>query len=245
MTDARPLGEGGAAGAPSAPRDAPSRASGPVRPAQAVGPVPPARAVGPVRPAQAVHPAPPVVVVAASAGGIDALAAVLGPLPRSFGAAVVVVQHLDPGRPTALPAVLGRRVAMPVRLADDGDALRPGVVLVAPPDRHIRLRPDGTVALSREPRVNFVRPSADLLFASAAASHGDRVIAVVLTGTGHDASGGALAVHEHGGAVLAQDPVTAAFAGMPAAAIATGCVDAVLALGEIGPAIAALAAERS
>ena len=184
------------------------------------------------------------VVVAASAGGLAALVGALGSLPPSFGAAVVVVQHLDPRRRSMLAAVLARRLRLPVRMAQDGDRVRPGLVLVAPPDRHIRLRPDGTVELSREAPVNFVRPSADPLFESAAASFGPRVVAVVLSGTGSDASAGVRAVHERGGTVLVQDPASAAFAGMPAAAESTGVADAVLPLGAIGPALVGLAGGR-
>ncbi len=185
-------------------------------------------------------PAFDLVVVAASAGGLDALSTVLGALPPDFEAAVVVVQHLDPRHRTLLDTVLGRRTQLPVSLAEEGDCLRPGTVLVAPPDRHLLVNPGGTVGLSRSELVHFVRPSADLLFDSAAGSYGDRVIAVVLTGTGSDGSMGVRAVHQSGGTVLAQDAATSMFFGMPGAAIETGAVDFVLGLDEIGPALIAL-----
>ena len=185
-------------------------------------------------------PAFDLVAVAASAGGLDALSTVLGALAPGFEAAVVVVQHLDPRHRTLLDTVLGRRTRLPVSLAEDGDCLRPGTVLVAPPDRHLLVNPGGTVGLSRSELVHFVRPSADLLFDSAAGSYGDRVIAVVLTGTGSDGSMGVRAVHQSGGTVLAQDAATSMFFGMPGAAIETGMVDFVLGLDEIGPALIAL-----
>jgi two-component system chemotaxis response regulator CheB len=115
-------------------------------------------------------------------------------------------------------------------------------VYIAPPNRHLLVNPDGTMSLSQSDLVHFVRPSADLLFESVAASYRERVIAVVLTGTGSDGSMGVEAVKKMGGTVIAQDAETAEFSGMPNAAIQTGCVDFVLTLDEIGPALVKLVA---
>jgi len=180
------------------------------------------------------------VVVAASAGGVQALTKLVSDLPDDFGLAVVVVQHLDPRHRSLLVDILARRSRLPVEQVDDSTMMVPGTVYVAPPGSHVLVNADGTLSLSHAELVNFVRPSADLLFESAAASFTDKVIAVVLTGTGEDGASGALAVHKMGGTVLAQDEGSSDFFGMPRAAIATGAVDFVLPLEEIAAALVTL-----
>lgn len=129
--------------------------------------------------------------------------------------------------------ILGRRTLLEVREAKEGDRLTRGVVYVAPPDRHLLVNADRTLSLSQAERVHFLRPSADLLLESVAASTRDRAIAVVLTGTGNDGAVGVEAIKKMGGTVLVQDQPTSEFFGMPSAAIQTGCVDQVLPLDQI------------
>jgi two-component system chemotaxis response regulator CheB len=181
-----------------------------------------------------------VVAVAASAGGLAALSALLAALPAGFAAPIVLVQHLDPRHPSRLAEILGRRTALEVRQAEDGDRLRPGVVFVAPPDRHLVAAPGGVLALTSTERVHLVRPSADILFESVAREFGPRAVAVVLTGSGSDGSRGIRAVKAMRGAVIAQDEATSEHFSMPRASIRTGCVDLVLPLGEIAPRLVAL-----
>jgi two-component system chemotaxis response regulator CheB len=181
-----------------------------------------------------------VVVVAASAGGLSAISEAVSSLPTGFPAAVLVVQHLDPRHRSLMADILDRRTAMRVKQAAEGDPLQAGTVYVAPPDRHLLLNPDGRVSLSQSELVHFVRPSADLLFESAAASFRERAIAVVLTGTGVDGSMGVRAIKKMGGTVIAQDAESSEFFGMPSAAIETGDVDFVLGLKEISPALISL-----
>ncbi|MBV8064746.1 MAG: chemotaxis protein CheB [Actinobacteria bacterium] len=178
-----------------------------------------------------------VVAIVGSAGGIEAMEAVLGGLPTDLNAAVVVVLHLMPEHPSLLARILGRKTALPVREAIDGDALEPGVVYVAPPDDHLVVAAGGTLHLERSERVHHVRPSADALLLSIAKEYRGRCLAIVLSGTGSDGAAGAAAVHEAGGRVLAQDEATAQHFGMPGAAILAGGVDAILSLDEIGPAV--------
>lgn len=182
------------------------------------------------------------VAIAASAGGLMALTAVLGRLPRDFAAAITVVQHLDPRHRSLMPQIMGRRVALPVAQAEQGKAVEPGHVYLAPPDRHLLINRDRTISLTQTELVNFVRPSADLMFESAAATYGERAIAVVLTGTGHDGSMGVTAIKKRGGTVIVQDEASSEFFGMPSAAIKTGTVDYVLALDEIPVALQTLVA---
>lgn len=181
-----------------------------------------------------------VVVFAASAGGLRALSEVVAALPADFGAALVAVQHLDPRHRSLMAEILSRRTKLQVTQAAERDRLVPGTLFIAPPDRHLLVNPDGTLSLSQSELVHFVRPSADLLFDSAAASYKDRVIAVILTGSGADGAMGVQAVKKMGGTVIAQDEGTSEFYGMPSAAIATGCVDFVLPLAEIPGALATL-----
>jgi two-component system, chemotaxis family, protein-glutamate methylesterase/glutaminase len=176
-----------------------------------------------------------VVAMASSAGGLKALTEVLSALPGDFPATILVVQHLDPRHRSMMADILSRLTRLPVRQAQDGDRISPRTVFVAPPDVHLLVVPDATLSLSRSALVHFVRPSADLLFESVAASYEERAIAVVLTGTGSDGTMGVRAIKKMGGAVIAQDAATSDFFGMPGAAIATGKVDFVLPLTAIAP----------
>src|SRR5438132_4968447 len=181
-----------------------------------------------------------IVALAASAGGLAALGAVLSGLPDDFPAALVIVQHLDPRHRSLMADILSRRTKLKVKQAAEGDRLAPGIVYVAPPNRHLLVNSDGSLSLSQTELVHFVRPSADLLFESVAASYKERAIAVVLSGSGGDGSMGVKAIKKMGGTVLAQDQRTSEFFGMPGAAIDGGCVDFVLPLEEIAPALVTL-----
>ena len=183
------------------------------------------------------------VALAASAGGLSALATVLGRLPRSFPLPVAIVQHIDPNKESLMASILGRRTALHVQQAVDSDSMSVGHVYVAPPGMHMVICPGNAIHLTHSAPVHFVRPSADLLFESAARSSG-AVIAVVLTGNGMDGAAGAAVVRSAGGLVIAQDQATSAFFGMPHAAIISGVVDFVLPLEEIGPALIDLAGSK-
>jgi two-component system chemotaxis response regulator CheB len=181
-----------------------------------------------------------IVALAASAGGLAALSAVLGALPDGFPAPITIVQHLDPRHRSLMAEILARRTPLRVKQAEDGDSIKPGWVYIAPPDNHLLVNGDGSLSLSHSELVHFVRPSADLLFESMAASYEERAIAVVLTGSGSDGEMGVQAVKDRGGTVIAQSQASAEYFGMPGAAIATKCVDFILALEEIAPALVTL-----
>jgi two-component system, chemotaxis family, protein-glutamate methylesterase/glutaminase len=186
-----------------------------------------------------------VVALAASAGGLKALSEVLSAIPANFPAALVVVQHLDREHRSMLAQILARRTSLVVKEAQEGDPLRPGSVFIAPPDQHLLLKSDGILCLSHAELVHFVRPSADLLFESVAASCKARAIAVVLSGMGSDGAMGVKAIKQMGGLVIVQDAKTAEFGGMPSAALATGQVDLVLPLEAIGTTLVTLVQEGS
>ena len=181
-----------------------------------------------------------IIAIAASAGGLKALSIVLAGLTQALPAAVVVVQHLDPRHRSLMAEILSRRTVLKVKQAEEGDHLEPATTYIAPPDRHLLVNSDGTLSLTKSELVHFVRPSADLLFESVAASFKERAIAVVLSGTGSDGSMGVQAIKKMGGTVIAQDEQSSEYFGMPQAAAQTGSADFVLPLDEIAPALVTL-----
>jgi two-component system, chemotaxis family, protein-glutamate methylesterase/glutaminase len=181
-----------------------------------------------------------VVVVAASAGGIAALTEILAALTGVFPAAVAIVQHRPPRAPSVLAHVLNRRSAMPVTDAKDGELIRPARVYLAPADYHLLVNADGTFSLTQSEKVHGTRPAAENLFESAAKSLKERIIGVVLTGTGGDGETGVRTVKQMGGTVIAQDQATSEFFDMPLTAIGTGMVDFILPLASIAPKLLSL-----
>jgi len=175
-----------------------------------------------------------VVAMAASAGGLEAIRTVLRSLPKDFPCPVVVVQHLDPRHESLMSSILSRGAPLKCKDAEQGERLLPGVLYMAPANHHLLINPDMTVCLTQSELVHFLRPSADLLFESVAATFKERAIAVVLSGTGSDGSMGVRAIKKMGGVVIAQDKAGCSFFGMPGSAIETGCVDFVSSLSSIG-----------
>lgn len=181
-----------------------------------------------------------IVAVGSSAGGVKALIDVLGALPAGFPLPLVIVQHLDPHHDTILAEILDRRSQLRVKLAEAGEVLVPGVAYIAPPNRHLLVKPGGTLDLSASDQVRFVRPAADRLFESVAAVYGSAALVCVLTGTGSDGAMGARAVKSRGGTVVAEDPDTAEFGGMPRAVVNAAEVDLVVPLKDIAAALEGL-----
>ncbi|NYJ06845.1 chemotaxis protein CheB [Petropleomorpha daqingensis] len=184
-----------------------------------------------------------VVVVGASAGGVEALRDFVSGLPADLPAAVLVVLHMPGGGRSALASVLTRPSSLPVRAAIEGAPLVPGTVTVGVPDRHLLLTEDERLTLSLGPRENGHRPSVDALFRSAAQVAGPRVIGVVLSGALDDGASGMLAIASRGGAAVVQDPTEALYDSMPRTA--RGAVGAahVLPAAEIGPLLGRLTRE--
>jgi two-component system, chemotaxis family, protein-glutamate methylesterase/glutaminase len=174
---------------------------------------------------------PRLVVIAASAGGLPAIIAVLAPLPPDFPAAIALVQHRGHAEPHVLIELLARRTRLRVQHAADGAVLEPGTVYVCPPGVHMTT--EHCVRLIDGPKQHFVQPNADLMFESVGRAYGDRAIAVVLSGSGTDAALGSLAIAHAGGTVIAQDDRTCAFPEMPEAAAKVGSVDLVMTPAEI------------
>lgn len=185
-----------------------------------------------------------IIVVGASAGGVEALVRLVGALPADLPATVLVILHLPPDAPSSLPAILGRAGPLPVAHARDGEALEYGRIYVAPPNCHL-LVIDGHLRLVLGPRENGVRPAADVLFRSAARSFGQRVVGVVLSGTLRDGTLGLSAIRMRGGLAIVQDPDEALFGGMPNSALERDHVDYCLPVAEIASVLERLAREPS
>lgn len=181
------------------------------------------------------------VVVAASAGGVPALTTLLAGLPADFPLPVAIVQHRLPRHQQVLAKVLGWRASLAVKTAEDGEVMHPGTVYLAPPQMHMTVRADRSLALADGRKIRHVQSSANPLFESAADALGGRVIAVVLTGYDRDGTDGVQSVKRHGGTVIAQDEATSTHFGMPRSAIETGCVDQILPLAKIAGELARLA----
>jgi two-component system chemotaxis response regulator CheB len=179
------------------------------------------------------------IVIGASAGGVQALRVLAAGLPPTLPAAVCVVLHVGANK-SALPEILRDAGPLPAAHARDGDPLTPGRILVAPPDHHLLVH-DDRVTLSRGPREHHTRPAVDPLFRSAALSAGPRVIGVLLTGGGDDGSVGLQAIQACGGLVVVQDPADAEDAAMPASALAAVAPDHVEPLHRIAALLADLA----
>ncbi|MBX3059569.1 MAG: chemotaxis-specific protein-glutamate methyltransferase CheB [Anaerolineae bacterium] len=169
----------------------------------------------------------------ASTGGPGALAAVLGRLPADFPAPVVVVQHVARGFAADLAVWLNRQTALTVRLAQAGDALCPGYVLVAPDDHHLLVQGGGVVALLPPEKGDRYCPSADRLLVAVARVYGDTAVGVVLTGMGDDGAQGLAALRQTGAHTIAQDEATSLIFGMPASAIHQNAVEMVLPVDKI------------
>ena len=173
-----------------------------------------------------------IVVIGASAGGIPALTTLVAGLPQDFPASILVVMHIPPYAVSRLPEILSRSGPLPAAHARQGEAIEPGRIYVARPDRHLLVR-NRRVELSRGPRENHARPAIDPLFRTAARTYGPRVIGIVLSGALYDGSMGLLAIKTRGGLAVVQDPREAIIDSMPRRAIERAAVDHILPVAEM------------
>src|SRR5256886_2449825 len=185
-----------------------------------------------------------IIVVGASAGGVEALVTLARSLKRNLQAAVFVVLHIPAQSPSLLPEVVGRGGPLKAVQATDCMKIEHGHIYVAPPDHHM-LMEQGKVCVVRGPKENRHRPAVDPLFRSAALAYGPRVIGVILTGAVDDVTAGLLAVKRRGGIAIVQDPNEALYPSMPLSALENVEVDYTLLLASIGPQLGQLANKRA
>jgi two-component system, chemotaxis family, protein-glutamate methylesterase/glutaminase len=175
-----------------------------------------------------------IIVIGASAGGVQTLVELIGALPRDLPASVFIVIHVAPFGTSAMPAILSRSGPLPAVHPRDNELIVPGKVYIAPPDHHLILEPD-RVRISRGATENGYRPAVDVLFRTAAQIYGPRVVGVVLTGNLDDGTAGLALIKQYGGIAVVQDPEEADYPGMPRSAIASVNVDHILPLAPISP----------
>ncbi|HEY3700057.1 MAG TPA: chemotaxis protein CheB [Spongiibacteraceae bacterium] len=175
-----------------------------------------------------------IIVIAASAGGVETLRRLVELLPKNLSASVFITLHVSRMGTSVMPSILSRAGAMPACHPIEGAAIQRGMIYVAPPDHHLLLRAQ-SIHLSHGPKENGTRPAADPMFRSAARMFGGRVIGVVLSGMLDDGSAGLEAIKARSGITIAQDPATALFPDMPKNAIARGVVDHIAPIDELAP----------
>lgn len=183
-----------------------------------------------------------IIVIGASAGGVEALSTLVSMLPSDLPAAVFIVLHIPAQSPSLLPEILNRQGVLAATQPRDGEQIKPGHIYIAPPDNHMLVE-QGHIHLSRGPRENRHRPAIDVLFRSAAVAYGPRVIGIILTGSLDDGTAGMLAIKRRGGMTVVQDPRDAMYPSMPQSALAHVQIDHCMPLAQIGHRLPSLAAE--
>jgi two-component system chemotaxis response regulator CheB len=180
-----------------------------------------------------------IIVIGASAGGVQALTNLVADLPADLSAALFIVLHIPAHIPSLLPVILARESKLPVDHAKDEEPIQQRRIYVAPPDQHLLIEA-GHIKLVHGPKENLHRPSIDALFRSAARWAGPRAIGVVLTGARDDGTAGMSALKQRGGITIVQDPTEAPFPSMPMSVMQEVKVDYSLPLSEIAPLLSQL-----
>lgn len=173
------------------------------------------------------------IVIGSSAGGLQALKTIISGLSARFDTPVIVTQHLSSSSDNYLVYFLNQFTHLTVKEADEKETISHGHVYIAPPNFHLLIEEDFTLSLNVEEKVNFARPSIDVLFETAAEAYKNQLIGIILTGANHDGAKGIARIKQKGGYTIAQNPDTAESAAMPRAAINTGFIDQILNLEEI------------
>ena len=173
------------------------------------------------------------VAVGVSFGGLQSLQTILPHLPASLPVPIMVVQHHDPNGDNFLAHHLNSLCALQVKVAEEKEKATAGTVYLAPANYHLLVEDDHSFSLASDEKVNFCRPSIDVLFESCADVYADTLIGLILTGANSDGSSGIQAIKEAGGLTVVQDPQSAEAANMPESAIASAEIDHIIPLSEI------------
>jgi two-component system chemotaxis response regulator CheB len=172
-------------------------------------------------------------VIGASAGGVEVLGKILPALKAEANFAVCLVLHIPPTAPNLIPEIFRETCGFRIKEAESSESILPGYLYVAPPNYHMSIDKDFTLALSNEEAVNYSRPSIDVLFDSSAIAYKSNVVGILLTGSNHDGAQGLKKIQELGGLTITEDPATANFPQMPQAAIAIMKPDLILSADKI------------
>jgi len=175
-----------------------------------------------------------IICIGASAGGLKAVSKILSYLPEDFAIPIVIVQHLHEDQNIAFAELVNSQTALTVKIADEKEKMLPGHAYYAPPDYHLMVEEEGFFSLSTDEKVNFSRPSIDVLFESVADDFAPAIIGVILTGANNDGAMGMKLIKKSGGLTIVQDPKTAESSTMPSEAMKTTEIDYVLPLDKIG-----------
>ena len=173
------------------------------------------------------------IVIGVSSGGMNAMKILFSLLPMEFNIPIVIVQHISPRSDNQWIKLLNDKSNLHIKEADEKEKIEPGNIYIAPPNYHLLIERDKTFSLTIDERVNFARPSIDVLFESAAEAYNSKLIGVVLTGSNNDGTKGIKRIKECGGLAIIQNPETAESAYMPASAIAAIKPDYILSLEDI------------
>jgi len=173
------------------------------------------------------------IVIGVSSGGMTALKFIFSTLPAGFSIPIIIVQHVSPRSDNEWIKLLNEKSNLTIKEADEKEKIEPGNVYIAPSNYHLLVEKDKTFSLTIDERVNYARPSIDVLFETAAEAYKNKLIGVILTGSNNDGAIGIKRIKECGGLVIIQDPETAESSYMPASAIATIEPDYILSLEKI------------
>ena len=173
------------------------------------------------------------IVIGVSSGGPNALRYIFSALPADFSIPIIIVQHIGPRSDSPWIKLANAKSNLPLKEADEKERIEKGNVYIAPPNYHLMIERNKTFSITIDERVNFARPSIDVLFESAAEAYANKLIGVILTGSSADGTAGLKKIKEYGGLTIAQHPETAESAFMPASAIAAVQMDYILPLKNI------------
>jgi two-component system chemotaxis response regulator CheB len=173
------------------------------------------------------------IVIGVSSGGMNAMKVMFSLLPKDFNTPIIIVQHIRSQSENLWIRLLNEKSNLFIKEADEKESIEHGKVYIAPPNYHLLIERNKTFSLTVDERVNFARPSIDVLFESAAEAYKNKLIGVILTGSNNDGTNGLKRIKECGGLTIVQDPTTAESAYMPASAIAMVQMDYILTLENI------------
>src|ERR1035437_7782857 len=159
------------------------------------------------------------IVIGVSSGGMNVMKIMFSLLPKNFNTPIIIVQHISPRSDNQWIKLLNEKSNLPIKEADEKEKIEKGNVYIAPPNYHLLIEKNKTFSLTIDERVNFARPSIDVLFESAAEAYKNKLIGIVLTGSNNDGTNGIKRIKECGGLTIIQDPETAESAYMPKSAL--------------------------